>query len=141
MSVFGIWSLSDRLKCSILLLCNYCPVHSCVTTDVVMYVVSICRQDLRCCYSIRNHSQSPIMRRTSLHVHVVETVLLKQVTSYNIMTWMPMCTIVSHIPLLKRFIHEQTNTHELRRCTAEFSNLDLLGLEQILLNMNVLPQS
>ena len=42
------------------------------------------------------------------------------------------------------FVQEQTSTHDLRRyyhTTAEFSNLDLLGLEQILLNMNVLSQS
>ena len=38
-----------------------------------------------------DHSRSPVMQHTSLHLYVVETVLLKAVTPFNVITWMLTC--------------------------------------------------
>ena len=66
-------------------------VSYCNCRDVLIWWLGY-TVDPQCCYSVHNHRRSPIMQRTSLYVHMMETVLLKPVTSYNVITWMPTCT-------------------------------------------------
>ena len=67
---------------------GYCPIN-CVTTNVVIRLVEVDPVTIRgCYYHAYDHRRSAVMQSSSLHIHVVETVLLQPVTSYNIITRM-----------------------------------------------------
>ena len=84
-SINNLWCVS--------LHCNYADAkYTNVTTNLVIRLLVDLVAIRGCCYHAYDHSRSAVMRRTSLHIHVVETVLLQPVTSYNVMTGMLTCT-------------------------------------------------